>query len=123
MLENFEVFEVELSSPNLIVIPLGSTLQFHYSNVQVESNKVLRLFNSPEIKNVIIDLSKVDYLDSVIINSIIRYLQQARQTGGQAVCSNASENMQNILECIRLRTLWPLFDTREEAIDSITTNL
>lgn len=53
MLENFEVFEVELSTPYLIVIPLGSTLQFHYSNVQVESNKVLRLFNSPEIKNVI----------------------------------------------------------------------
>jgi len=122
MVENFEVFEVELSAPNLVVIPKGSTLQFMYSNVDVESNKVLKLFNSAEIKNVIIDLSKVDYLDSGILNSIIRFLMQARQTGGQAVCCNACHNMQNILKCIKVGDLWPLFDTREEAITYITTN-
>lgn len=122
MVENFEVFEVELSAPNLVVIPLGSTLQFQYSNIQIESNKVLRLLNLTEIKNVIIDLSKVDYLDSAIINSIIRLLQKARQTGGHAVCCNACENMQNILKCIKLGALWPLFDTREEAINHISTN-
>ncbi|HAH46043.1 MAG TPA: hypothetical protein DCM07_14555, partial [Planctomycetaceae bacterium] len=93
MVENLEIFEVEVSAPNLVVVPQGSTLQFLYSNVQTESNKVLRLFDAPEIKNVIIDLSKVDYLDSIIIGSIIRLLQRARQTGGQAVFCNACENM------------------------------
>ena len=101
------------------MIPQGPTLQFVYSNVQVESNKILRLLNSSEIKNVIIDFSKVNYLDSVIINSITRLLQQARQTGGQAVCCNACENIQDILKCIKVGVLWPLFDTREEAIDYI----
>ncbi|QDT23304.1 Putative anti-sigma factor antagonist [Gimesia chilikensis] len=120
MVENLEIFEVEQAGPNLVVTPLGSTLQFQYSNVQVEANKVLRLFDAPEIKNVIIDLSRVDYLDSIIIGSLIRLLQRARQTGGQAVFCNACENMQNILKCIKIGSLWPLFDTRDEAIAAVT---
>ena len=121
MLDNFEIYEIEVSPPNLVVTPQGSTLQFLYSNVQIESNKILSLFNSPEIKNVIIDLTKVDYLDSIIISSMIRLLQHARQTGGQAVFCNACEDMQNILKNIKLGTLWPLFETREEAISYIAT--
>lgn len=121
MLDNFEIYEIEVSPPNLVVTPQGSTLQFLYSNVQIESNKILSLFNSPEIKNVIIDLTKVDYLDSIIISSMIRLLQHARQTGGQAVFCNACEDMQSILKNIKLGTLWPLFETREEAISYIAT--
>lgn len=122
MVDNFEIYKVELNLPNLIVTPQGSTLHFLYSNVQTESNNLLRLFKSPEIKNVIIDLSKVDYLDSIIINSIIRLLQHARQTGGQAVFCNACDNMQNILQSIKLGTLWPLLDSQEEAVKYISMN-
>tara|TARA_R110002111_G_scaffold177322_1_gene243371 strand:- start:2870 stop:3241 length:372 start_codon:yes stop_codon:yes gene_type:complete len=120
MTEKLEIFEVEQTAPNLVVVPQGSTMQFQYSNVQVESNKVLRLFDNPELKNVVIDLAKVDYLDSIIIGAIIRLLQRARQTGGQAVFCNASDNMQNIMKCIKVGTLWPLFDSREEALTALS---
>lgn len=120
MVENLEIFEVEQTAPNLVVVPLGSTLQFQYSNVQVESNKVLRLFDAPDVKNVIIDLSRVDYLDSIIIGAIIRLLQRARQTGGQAVFCSACDNMQNILKCIKVGTLWPLYDSREDALAALS---
>ncbi len=122
MTENLEIFAVEQSAPNLIVIPQGSTLQFQYSNVQIESNKVLRLFDLPEIKNVLIDLSHVEYLDSIIIGAIIRLLQRARQTGGQAVFCSACDNMQNILKCIKVGTLWPLYDSREAALAALSEN-
>lgn len=120
MVGNLEIFEVDQAAPNLIVMPQGATLQFQYSNVQVESNKVLRLFDAPEVKNVIIDLSQVDYLDSIIIGAIIRLLQRAKQSGGQAVFCNACDNMQNILKCIKIGTLWPLYNSREEAITALT---
>ncbi|MFK7777036.1 MAG: STAS domain-containing protein [Gimesia sp.] len=122
MIEHLEIFEVELTPPNLIVVPQGSTIQFQYSNVQVESNKVLRLLDAPEIKNVIIDLNRVEYLDSILIGAIIRLLQRAKQSGGQAVFCNACENMQNILSCIKVGTLWPLFDVREEAVAAVSEN-
>lgn len=119
MVDNLEIFEVEQTAPNLVVMPLGSTIQFQYSNVQVEANKVLKLFDPPEIKNVVIDLSRVDYLDSIIIGALIRLLQRARQTGGKAVFCNACENMQNILKCIKIGSLWPLYDSRDEALAAL----
>ncbi|QDT44794.1 STAS domain protein [Gimesia alba] len=122
MVENLEIFGIEQAAPNLVVIPQGSTMQFQYSNVQVESNKVLRLFDAPEVKNVIIDLSEVNYLDSIIIGAIIRLLQRAKQTGGHAVFCNACDNMQNILKCIKVGTLWPLYDSREAAITALNEN-
>ncbi|MCA9007062.1 MAG: STAS domain-containing protein [Planctomycetaceae bacterium] len=122
MVDQLEIFKVELCAPNLIVIPQGSTLHFLYSNVQIESNKVIKLFSRPELKNVIIDLYRVDHLDSIIISSIIRLLQQAKQTGGQAVFCNACENMQNILECIKIGTYWPLFNSREAALQAVNSS-
>ncbi len=119
MIENLEIFDVQEAPPNLIVAPQGSTLQFQYSNVQIESNKVLRLLDAPEIKNVIIDLHQVEYLDSILIGAIIRLLQRAKQSGGQAVFCSACDNMQNILSCIKLGILWPLFETREEALAAL----
>lgn len=122
MTEKLDIFEVEQVTQNLVVAPQGSTLQYQYSNVQIESNKVLRMFDTPEVKNVIIDLSNVDYLDSIIIGAIIRLLQRAKQSGGQAVFCNACENMQNILKCIKIGTLWPLYESREAAITALTEN-
>ena len=122
MTEYFEIFEVEIIPPNLVVIPQGSSLQFKYNNVQIESNKIRAHFNSPEIKNVIIDLGQVDYLDSIMISALIRLVQHTIQTGGQAVFCNACENMLNILESLKLRSLWPLVETREEAINVINSN-
>lgn len=122
MIEKLDIFEVEQVEQNLIVVPQGSTLQFQYSNVQIESNKVLRMLDAPEVRNVIIDLTYVEYLDSIIIGAIIRLLQRAKQSGGQAVFCNACENMQNILKCIKIGTLWPLYDSREAAITALTEN-
>ncbi|QDT89992.1 STAS domain-containing protein [Gimesia algae] len=121
MVDQFEIFKVELCGPNLIVIPQGSTLHFLYSNVQIESNKVLKLLSSPELKNVIVDLFKVNHLDSIIISSLIRLLQHARQTGGQAVFCNACENMQDLLRCIKVGSYWPLFESREAAIQGVSS--
>ncbi|WP_417387439.1 STAS domain-containing protein [Gimesia sp.] len=122
MVDQLEIFKVELSAPNLIVIPQGSTLHFLYSNVQIESNKVIKLFSKPELKNVIIDLHRVDHLDSIIISSIIRLLQQAKQTGGQAVFCNACENMQDLLKCVKIGSYWPLFDSREAALQAVNSS-
>ena len=122
MIEKLDIFEVEQVDQNLVVVPQGSTLQFQYSNVQIESNKVLRMLDAPEVRNVIIDLTYVEYLDSIIIGAIIRLLQRAKQSGGQAVFCNACENMQNILKCIKIGTLWPLYDSREAAITALTEN-
>ncbi|HUG90814.1 MAG TPA: STAS domain-containing protein [Planctomycetaceae bacterium] len=114
-----EVFEIERVEGTLVVVPRGPALNFRYPDVHRESNELFRMMDGPALKNVLIDLSAVDYIDSVIIGALIRLLQKARARRGQAVFCSASEPMQEILKSIKIGTLWPLYATRDEALAAI----
>ena len=81
--------------------------------------KLLPSLDGPGMLNVIIDLQSVDYVDSVIISSLLRCLTKCKQRRGKSVFCNASENMTELLKCIRLGKLWPSYDSREEALAAV----
>lgn len=116
-----EVFLAERVGATLVVVPQGPALNFRYPDVHRESNELFRMMDAPDLHNVVIDLSAVDYVDSVIIGSIIRLLQKARVRRGQAVFCSASDAMQEILKSIKIGTMWPLFATRSEALTAIAS--
>ena len=111
-----KVFKVEREGDTLIVLPQGPALQFQHHEVHIESNTLYRALDAPQMKNVIVDLSTVDYVDSVIISSILRCLTRTKQKRGKAIFCNASENMKELLKSIKLGKLWPDFPTREDAL-------
>ena len=114
-----KVFKIERLQDILVVLPQGPTLEFSYNDVHVESNALVRIVDEPGLSNLIVDLCDVNYLDSVIISSMLRLLTRIKQNGGKSVFCQASSEMQEILQCIRLGKLWPHFDTREEALQSL----
>jgi anti-anti-sigma factor len=114
-----EVFFIDRIDATLVVIPQGAGLNFRYPDVHRESNELFRMLDASDVRNVLIDLHAVDYIDSVIIGSLIRLLQKARNKRGKAVFCNASDSMQEILKCIKIGTLWPLYGSREEALASM----
>lgn len=115
-----KVFKVERDGDTLVVLPQGPALHFQHHEVHVESNALYRALDAPQMKNVIVDLSSVDYVDSVIISSILRCLTRTKQKRGKAVFCNASVNMKELLKSIKLGKLWPDFPSREDAMAFIT---
>ncbi len=115
-----KVFLVERLGNTLVVLPQGPALQFKHQEVHLESNALLRVVEEPAFKNVIIDLHCVDYVDSLIISSVLRCLTKIKQRGGKSVFCAASENMRSLLTSIQFGRLWPAFATREEALAFIT---
>jgi anti-sigma B factor antagonist len=113
------VFQVEGAEEVMVVVPLGPAINFLYRDVHGESNGLMEEFELQGYRHVLIDLSRVDYVDSIIIGALIRLLQKARTSGGQAVFCCASENMQDVLKCIKIGTLWPHFAARDEAVEAI----
>jgi len=111
-----KVFKVERAGDTLVVLPQGPALHFQHHEVHVESNALYRVLDAPEMKNVVVDLCDVDYVDSVIISSILRCLTKTKQRRGKSVFCNASENMKELLKSIKLGKLWPNFASREEAL-------
>lgn len=116
-----KVFKVERHGNTLIVLPQGPALHFQHNEVHLESNALYRALDGAGMLHVIIDLQDVDYVDSVIISSILRCLTKCKQRRGKSVFCNASENMAELLKCIRLGKLWPSYDTREEALQAVNS--
>lgn len=116
-----KVFKLEREGNSLIVLPQGPALQFQHNEVHLESNAIHRALDDPGMLHVVIDLSCVDYVDSVIISSILRCLTKCKQRRGKSVFCNASENMAELLKCIRIGKLWPSFDSREEALQAVNS--
>ncbi|MDA0284393.1 MAG: STAS domain-containing protein [Planctomycetota bacterium] len=116
-----KVFKLERDGNTLIVLPQGPALQFQHTEVHLESNALYRVLDEPGLVHVIIDLQSVDYVDSVIISSILRCLTKCKQRRGKSVFCNASENMAELLKCIRIGKLWPSFDSREAAMQAVNS--
>ena len=113
------VFKIERSDGVVVVRPLGPALHFNHNEVHLESNALYRAVDDPKFRHVLVDLSDVDYIDSVIISSVLRCLTKTKQKRGKAVFCCASENMRELLKCIKCGKLWPEFETRAQAVQFV----
>lgn len=117
-----KVFKVDRVDDIFVVLPQGPALHFNHHDVHLESNSLYRAVDAPKIRHVIVDLSEVDYVDSVIISSILRCLTKTKQKRGKAVFCCASENMRELLKCIKFGKMWPDFPTRADAIEFLKSD-
>ncbi|UCE23655.1 MAG: STAS domain-containing protein [Candidatus Zixiibacteriota bacterium] len=66
-------------------------------------------------KNIIIDLTKVDWMNSVGLGMLISALTTVKNAGGRLVLANITK-IESILTITRLLTVFEHYDTREEAL-------
>jgi len=69
-------------------------------------------------KNIVIDLSKVDWMNSVGLGMLISALTTVKNAGGRLVLANISK-IESILTITRLITVFEHYDTREEALKAM----
>ncbi|MFP6763197.1 MAG: STAS domain-containing protein [Planctomycetaceae bacterium] len=116
------VFKIERADGVVVVRPQGPALHFNHNEVHLESNALYRAVDDPKFRHVLVDLSDVDYIDSVIISSVLRCLTKTKQKRGKAVFCCASENMRELLKCIKFGKLWPEFETRAQAVQFVLSD-
>ncbi|MCK4461805.1 MAG: STAS domain-containing protein [candidate division Zixibacteria bacterium] len=68
-------------------------------------------------KNVVVDLSKVDWVNSVGLGMLISALTTVKNSGGRLVLANITK-IESILTITRLISVFEHYDSREEALKS-----
>ena len=69
-------------------------------------------------KKVIIDLAKVDWMNSTGLGILISGLTTMRNNGGELKLANVTEKIQSLLTITKLITVFESYDSVEEAIAS-----
>lgn len=75
------------------------------------------------IRHAIIDLRRVNYLNSTGIGSIIATHTTFRKNGGDVRLTGLSDNVQSLLVITRLIDVFDVYDTLDEAIASFNVNV
>ena len=68
-------------------------------------------------KNVVVDLEKVDWMNSVGLGMLISAFTTVKNAGGKLVLANITK-IESILTITRLISVFENFESRQEAIDS-----
>ena len=68
-------------------------------------------------KNIIVDLKRVDWMNSVGLGMLISAMTTVKNSGGRLVLANITK-IETILTVTRLIKVFDCYDSREEAIES-----
>ena len=68
---------------------------------------------------LVLDLSRVEYIDSTGLALIIEYFRDAAKEGGLLCLVGLNQTLRSIFEIVRLDKAIPMFDQRAEAIAAI----
>jgi len=95
------------------VLPLEGEIDLHVSSEVAES---LRTMIAKRPKLVVIDLTKVTYLDSSGLAILIEGMQKVQEYGGKFALAGVQESVQHIFEIARLDQVFQIFPTVDEAL-------
>lgn len=70
--------------------------------------------------HVILNLEKLDYINSTGLNFIISSFTKIRNAGGELVICSVSQKVEDLLVITKLNTIFTSFKTLEEAKDSFS---
>jgi anti-sigma B factor antagonist len=101
-LDNFTILYVEG------LIKLGESAEFFSSALE----NVLK----NESTNVIIDFTKIDYIDSTGIGELVGYLGKFSNQNRKLILVNPSERIQKLLKLAKLDAVFKIYSTEEEAV-------
>lgn len=71
-------------------------------------------------KNVVIDLAKVDWMNSTGLGILISGLTTLRNNGGELKLANVTEKIESLLTITKLITVFENYDSVEEAVGSFS---
>jgi anti-anti-sigma factor len=77
------------------------------------------LNKASEVKNLVVDLQNVEYLDSACLYMLVHLLEQVRETGGQIAVARPQQRVEGVFKLTRLDNVFPIKSTVLEAIAAV----
>lgn len=113
------VINLEWHGDALVVVASGGVETLKWDIVEQAADIVLEPIREQRAPMVVFDLSKVSYFGSVFMALLIRCHKLVKLSGGVMVLCGVNRLARELLHTTALDTLWAIYETREEALESI----
>jgi anti-sigma B factor antagonist len=117
---NNQSFNIERHGDVAIITPSPEVEKMPENLMEQAAQMVLAPLRSDPPAGLIFDLSHVDYVGSVFLSFLLRCHKRVKEHGSEVAVVGASPRARELLHMTALDTLWPLYNTRAEAIANLT---
>jgi anti-anti-sigma factor len=83
------------------------------------ADMILKPLKRQENPLIVFDLSRVENFGSMFLALLIRCWRLALSQGGSMALSGVTERTRELLRVTALDTVWPIYDTKREAMDAL----
>ncbi|OHB73167.1 MAG: hypothetical protein A2V70_18100 [Planctomycetes bacterium RBG_13_63_9] len=110
---------METEGNTLVVVPLGSVSSLAGESAKPELDSLLEQLEQGQIRNVVVDFLNVSYFGTIMLATMHTIWKRVRESGGKMALCNLSVVGHEILRISGFDTLWPICDSREEAMEAV----
>jgi anti-anti-sigma factor len=89
-------------------------------DVAAVGKRLLRVVEDLDCYNVVLDMARVERLDSAMIGKLIAVHKKAKALGGRVGLCALQPAVRGELESLHLHRLIPFYDTEEEAVAGLS---
>ncbi len=76
-------------------------------------------FEKQPAKKLVVDLTKVNYIDSSGLATLVELLKKTKGQGGNLALAGMSEKVKSLFEITKLDKLFPIFAAQQEAVAKV----
>jgi anti-anti-sigma factor len=116
-----ELLAVERHGPVAVLTPTPGVADLPENRMAAAAEGVLAPLKQSAPAGLIIDLSKVESFGSAFISFLLKCHLLAKRQGIKMAVAGCSPQARELLHLTALDSLWPLYDTRGEALEAVGT--
>ncbi|MFL5331031.1 MAG: STAS domain-containing protein [Gemmataceae bacterium] len=103
----------------VVLVPGAEIENLSEAAVEQAAQIVLGPLREQAPSGMIIDLSQVGFVGSMFLSFLLRCHTIMRKQGSELVLAGVSSRTRELLRVTALDTIWALYDTQAEALDSL----
>lgn len=112
-------FRVDHHGDTLVFVAMGSLGSLVEDDVRDEWDALIQQLEIHQAKNAVIDLGTLDYFGSIMLELLVVLWKRVSARHGKLALCGVSEVGKEILHTARFHTIWPIVETREEALTAV----
>jgi anti-anti-sigma factor len=114
-----EAFTFERHGDLTIITATEAIERIDFGLEEQVADMILKPLRRQENPLIVFDLSRVENFGSMFLALLIRCWRLALSQGGSMALSGVTERTRELLRVTALDTVWPIYDTKREAMDAL----
>ena len=117
-------FQIERRGEIAIIIPAPEVEKMHEPMIKPAAQLIIDSLKEDPPSALIFDLSQVDFVGSMFLSLLLHCHKRVKEhdAGTEVVVAGPSKKARELLHITALDTIWPLYDSRAEAVAGLTVD-